>query len=38
MVPSREEAGYILMIWGFGLMFMGCCMIAGGALGALAGF
>ena len=38
MIPSREEMGYILMIWGFGLMFMGCCMIAGGALGALAGF
>ncbi len=35
---TREEKGYVLMIWGFGLMVMGCCMIMGGAVGALAGF
>ncbi len=38
MVPSRKEMGYVLMIWGFGLMFMGCCMIAGAGVGTLAGF
>ena len=38
MVPSREEFGYVLMIWGFGLIVMGVCLIAGGAVGALAGY
>ena len=38
MVPSREEMGYVLMIWGAGLIVMGTCLILGGALGALAGF
>lgn len=38
MIPSREEFGYIMIIWGLGLMFMGTCLIIGGALGALAGY
>jgi len=38
MVPNREEAGYILMIWGFGLMFTGVCLIIGAGIGTLAGF
>ena len=38
MIPSRKEMGYIMIIWGFGLIFMGTCLIAGGAVGALAGY
>ena len=38
MIPSREEMGYILMVWGAGLIVMGVSLIIGGAIGALAGF
>ena len=38
MVPSREEFGYILMVWGAGLIVMGVSLIIGAGVGTLAGF
>ena len=35
---TREEMGYVLMIWGAGLMFMGTCTLIGVGVGTLAGF